>query len=68
MSNCVGCTVNTFPTIGVLTMIFVVLKLTHVIDWSFWWVFSPLWISAAFSAFVIVVFLVIAVLAAMVDK
>jgi hypothetical protein len=27
--------------------VFVVLKLTHVIAWSWWWVLSPLWIGAA---------------------
>ena len=26
---------------GLLTVAFVVLKLTHVIDWSWFWVFSP---------------------------
>lgn len=31
----------------VLVMIFVVLKLTHVINWSWWWVFSPYLIVAA---------------------
>jgi hypothetical protein len=31
----------------VLTIVFVALKLTHVIDWSWIWVFSPLWIGAA---------------------
>jgi hypothetical protein len=30
----------------ILTIVFVVLKLTHVIGWSWWWVFSPLWIGA----------------------
>lgn len=30
---------------GVLTVIFVVLKLTGLITWSWWWVLSPLWIS-----------------------
>ena len=30
---------------GLLTVAFVVLKLTHVIDWSWWWVLSPIWIS-----------------------
>jgi hypothetical protein len=29
-----------------LTIIFVVLKLTNVISWSWVWVLSPLWISA----------------------
>jgi hypothetical protein len=28
----------------VLFIVFLVLKLTHVIDWSWWWVTSPLWI------------------------
>jgi hypothetical protein len=31
--------------VGVLTLIFVVLKLVGVISWSWWWVLSPLWIS-----------------------
>lgn len=28
---------------GVLFLIFLVLKLTEVIDWSWWWVTAPLW-------------------------
>jgi len=28
-----------------LFLIFLVLKLTGVIAWSWWWVFSPIWIS-----------------------
>lgn len=31
-----------FPTL--LLMAFIILKLTHVIDWSWWWVLSPFWI------------------------
>lgn len=30
---------------SVLTLIFVTLKLTNVIAWSWWWVLSPLWLS-----------------------
>ena len=30
---------------GVLTCIFVTLKLLGKIDWSWWWVLSPIWIS-----------------------
>lgn len=30
-----------FPT--VLTLIFIVLKLTHVINWAWGWVLSPAW-------------------------
>ena len=28
----------------VLALIFIVLKLTKVITWSWWWVLSPIWI------------------------
>lgn len=31
---------------GLLTVLFIALKLTHVIDWSWWWVLAPAWISA----------------------
>jgi len=33
--------------VGLLTILFVALKLTDVIDWSWWWVLSPIWISTA---------------------
>ena len=32
--------------VGLLTLLFIALKLTDNIDWSWWWVLSPLWISA----------------------
>ena len=32
---------------GVLFVVFLVLKLCNVIDWSWWWVTAPLWIPAA---------------------
>lgn len=28
---------------GALFLVFLVLKLTHVIDWSWWWITAPLW-------------------------
>lgn len=31
---------------GVLLVLFIALKLCNVIDWSWWWVLSPLWIGA----------------------
>ncbi len=30
---------------GVLFIVFLVLKLTGVIGWSWWWVTSPLWVG-----------------------
>ena len=44
---------------GALTIAFVVLKLCKVIDWSWVWVLSPLWISAAIGVFFIVLALII---------
>jgi hypothetical protein len=31
---------------GILTIVFIVLKLTGVIQWSWLWVLSPIWITA----------------------
>jgi hypothetical protein len=31
--------------VGLLTIAFVVLKLCSIIEWSWWWVLSPVWIS-----------------------
>ena len=31
---------------GILFVLFITLKLTGYIDWSWWWVASPLWIPA----------------------
>jgi hypothetical protein len=31
--------------VGLLTIVFITLKLTNFIDWSWWWVLSPIWIS-----------------------
>jgi len=53
---------------GLLTIVFIVLKMTGFISWSWWWVISPLWISAALTlviaAIAIFILLVIAVLKA----
>lgn len=37
---------------GLLTIVFLVLKLTGVIAWSWWWVFAPIWIP--FGLFLVV--------------
>ena len=37
---------------GILTIVFIVLKLTRVIAWSWWWVLSPIWLS--FCIFIII--------------
>lgn len=48
---------------GLLTIAFIVLKLTHVINWSWVWVLSPLWISFAIGIFFLAIILLIAVVA-----
>lgn len=40
---------------GLLTIVFIVLKLTNVIDWSWWLVLSPLWIAFGILAVIAVV-------------
>ena len=40
----------------ILFLIFLVLKLTNYIDWSWWWVSSPLWITAILYIVIVTVF------------
>ena len=40
---------------GLLFLVFLVLKLTHVIDWSWWWVTAPLWGVFALWAIAVVI-------------
>ena len=40
---------------GLLTILFIGLKLVRVINWSWWWVLSPLWIEAALLIIVVCV-------------
>lgn len=45
--------------LGLLTILFIALKLTNVIAWSWWWVLSPLWIPIIIVLVIaIVVFLI----------
>ena len=41
---------------GLLTIVFIVLKLTGFIDWSWLWVLSPIW-TPALAIFLIIVWL-----------
>ena len=40
---------------GLLTIVFIVLKLTGTIAWSWWWVLSPIWISFILGLLIILV-------------
>ncbi len=39
----------------ILFLIFMTLKLTKTIDWSWWWVTAPLWIPIAFIVSALIV-------------
>lgn len=46
-----------------LFFIFLILKLTGFINWSWWWVTSPLWIPLAFGLFILAFVFLIAYIA-----
>jgi hypothetical protein len=45
---------------GLLTIVFITLKLLGKIDWSWWWVLSPLWIAFGLFLAICIVILVVA--------
>ena len=45
--------------LGLLTIVFIVLKLTEVITWSWVWVLSPLWIGISIIVLAILVTFII---------
>jgi xanthine/uracil permease len=53
---------------GLLLVAFVVLKLTHLIDWSWWWVLAPAWIPAAILIVVGLVLVAVAVIKTASDR
>ena len=44
---------------GVLFIVFLILKLTGNIDWSWWWVTSPLWIPIAIALSTVLIIFII---------
>ena len=38
---------------GLLTILFIALKFTGYIDWSWWWVLSPVWIPIVIIGIII---------------
>ena len=47
MSNKSSVTVGGTSFLNLLFLVFLVLKLTNVITWSWWWVTAPLWLPLA---------------------
>jgi hypothetical protein len=52
----------------VLFIVFLVLKLTNNIDWSWWWVTSPLWIPVGIILAVLAIIGLIASIIAIIEK
>ncbi len=52
---------------GALTIVFITLKLVGTIDWSWWWVLSPLWMGFAIILAIIIGVGVIGVLIAFLE-
>ena len=44
------------PICWVLFIVFLVLKLTNTIDWSWWWITAPLWIPIGLALVILLVF------------
>jgi len=53
---------------GLLTILFVALKLLDKIDWSWWWVLAPLWMPITATLTVIMCLGLIAFITWMVNK
>lgn len=51
------------PAPTLLTLLFVALKLTHVIGWSWVWVLSPIWITFGALILFLLILVVMAIVA-----
>ena len=47
---------------GLLFIVFLVLKLLHIIDWSWWWITAPLWAPVALLILIFIILIIIAAL------
>ena len=54
--------------VGLLTIVFIILKLTGYIDWSWWWILSPLWIMGSVIVGSIVAVLLIFIIREFVNR
>lgn len=68
MSKTKTVNVQTVSGASLLTLLFVYLKLTGHIDWSWWWVTAPSWIPLALVLAFVGVFMVVGLIAAVLKK
>jgi hypothetical protein len=60
-------TIQLLPGSTLLTIVFVLLKAFDKIDWSWWWVFAPIWLPIAFIFGIILLLGILAGIANMFD-
>lgn len=44
---------------GLLTIVFIILKLCKIINWSWIWVLSPIWISVSLAIIILIIIIII---------
>jgi hypothetical protein len=59
---------NGFSLSLIIFVVFLTLKLSGVIDWSWWWVISPLWIPFALVLVVIGIISIFALIAILINN
>ena len=55
------------PICMILFIVFLVLKLTNVINWSWWWVTAPLWIPVSIALVLLLIAIAILGIIAMIE-
>jgi hypothetical protein len=65
MSNSSSPSTGGISFVGLLTLVFITLKLTGFIAWSWWWVLSPIWISASVTIAIIGIVLILSLIGAL---
>ena len=53
---------------GLLTIAFIILKLCNVINWSWWWVLSPLWISTGLALTILIIIFIVLIVSCTVEE
>ena len=59
---------NKIDIVSVLTILFILLKITGVINWSWWWVLSPVFIAVGLITFVVLFPFLIALLVDFINR
>ena len=53
---------------SLLGIVFIVLKLTNNIDWSWWWVLSPFWIPLALFLIIFILIFILKIVAEVINS